>query len=73
MDHISEALGRGECVIGVFLDLSKAFDTVDHSILKMKLNKYGIKGTQLKWFEDYPKDRKQYVTYDNTAKSKSQL
>ena len=52
MDHISEALGRGECVIGVFLDFSKAFDTVDHSILKMKLNKYGIKGTQLKWYKD---------------------
>ena len=72
MDHISEALDRGECVIGVFLDFSKAFDTVDHSILKMKLNKYGIKGTQLKWFEDYINDRKQYVTYNNSAKSKSQ-
>ena len=72
LDHISEALDRGECVIGVFLDFSKAFDTVDRSILKMKLNKYGIKGTQLKWFEDYLNDRKQYVTYDKSAKSKSQ-
>ena len=72
MDNISEALDRGECVIGVFLDFSKAFDTVDHLILKMKLNKYGIKGTQLKWFEDYMNDRKQYVTYNNSAKSKSQ-
>ena len=72
MDHISEALDRGECVIGVFLDFSKAFDTVDHSILKMKLNKYRIKGTQLKWFEDYINDRKQYITYNNSAKSKSQ-
>ena len=33
VDKISEALDRGECVIGMFLDFSKAFDTVDHKIL----------------------------------------
>ena len=43
MDHLSEALDKGEYVIGVFLDFSKAFDTVDHSILQMKLSNYGIK------------------------------
>ena len=72
MNHLSEALDKGEYVIGVFLDFSKAFDTVDHSILHMKLSKYGIKGTPLKWFEDYLNDRKQYVTYNNSFKAKYQ-
>ena len=44
VDKITEALDRAECVICIFLDFSKAFDTVDHNILMMKLEKYGIKG-----------------------------
>ena len=72
MDHLSEALDKGVYVIGVFLDFSKALDTVDHSILHMKLSNYGIKGNPLKWFEDYLNDRKQYVTYDNSFQSKYQ-
>ena len=65
LDKISEALDRGECVMGVFLDFSKAFDTVDHSILFRKMQKYGIQGLALRWFEDYLHDRKQYVTYNS--------
>ena len=44
VDKISEALDKGELVIGVFLDFSKAFDTVDHDILIEKLDIYGIRG-----------------------------
>ena len=58
LDKTSEALERGECVIGVFLELSKAFDTVDHSILQKKMHKYGIQGLALCWFEDYLYSRK---------------
>ena len=65
LDKRSEALDRGECVMGVFLDFSKAFDTVDHSILLRKMQKYGIQGLALRWFEDYLHDRKQYVTYNS--------
>ena len=43
------------------MDLQKAFDTVNHSILIKKLNIYGIRGTVLKWFESYLNNRKQYT------------
>ena len=65
VDKITEALDQGECVVGVFLDFSKAFDTVDHNILSQKLHKYGICGFELLWFEDYLSNRMQYVTYNN--------
>ena len=64
MDKIIKSLDNGECVIGVFLDFSKAFDTVDHSILLSKLYHYGIRGAALQWFNSYLSDRQQYVTYD---------
>ena len=53
VDHLSEALEKGDTVIGLFLDFSKAFDTVDHGILLLKLNHYGIRGPILDWFNDF--------------------
>ena len=72
VDKISEALNNGDYVIGVFLDFSKAFDTVNHDILLKKLEKYGIQGAALDWFTNYLSNRLQYVTY-NGAKSKREI
>ena len=66
VDKISQALESGEYVLGLFLDFSKAFDTVNHDILFTKLEFYGIRGIPLTWFKHYLHDRKQYVEYNNS-------
>ena len=66
-DKISNAFENNEYSMGIFLDLAKAFDTVNHSILLHKLNTYGIRGTQLQWFTSYFENRLQYVTCNNIS------
>ena len=65
-DRVSTALANHEHVIGVFMDLSKAFDTLDHAILLSKLQHYGIRGVPLEWFSSYLSNRKQFTCYENT-------
>ena len=56
-----EAMDEDRLVGSVFLDLSKAFDMVDHSILLRKLQRYGIGGKELEWFQGYLSGRRQRV------------
>ena len=68
-DKIISALDKSNFVLGVFLDFSKAFDTIDHDILLQKLDNYGICGIANIWFKSYLKDRYQYVCYDGNNSS----
>ena len=61
VDQIYESFENDNYTLGVFIDLSKAFDTVDHSILLKKLEMYGVNTTNLTWFESYLNGRKQYI------------
>ena len=56
-------------LISVFLDFSKAFDTVNHTLLLQKLEHMGIRGTSLKWFESYLTNRTQVVCIDDINSS----
>ena len=51
----------------IFVDLRKAFDTVNHEILLIKLEHYGIRDSMLKWFQSYLFDRKQFVTFNGVS------
>ena len=65
VNQITEAFSQGKYTLGIFLDLSKEFDTVNHNILLEKLKAYGIQSENLKWFRRYLSNRKQFILYDN--------
>ena len=67
-DKISSVIDNKECTVGIFIDLSKAFDTVDHNILISKLEHYGVRGTLLRGFESYlVSNRQQYVEFNGVS------
>jgi len=69
VDQITEKLNNKQFTIGIFIDLSKAFDTIDHKILISKLQHYGIRGIALEWFKSYLTNRHQYVNIGESNSS----
>ena len=65
VENITTAFEKKQSMIGVFLDLSKAFDTIDHKILLRKLMHYGVRGLPLEWFSSFLNDRAQQVVCNN--------
>ena len=65
VDKIIKNLDMNELPINIYLDLSKAFDTLDRSILIQKLKFYGIEGNSLKIFQNYLSKRKQFIEFAN--------
>ena len=64
VDKITTAMDNRQFSVGVFVDLSKAFDTLNHKMLLHKFEHYGIRGIALKWFESYLCYRMQFVEYN---------
>ena len=69
-NKISSGIDIKEFTVGIFLDLSKAFDTIDHCILFDKLQHYGIRGVPLDWFKSYFNERQQFVVYNDISSQK---
>ena len=69
IDKVTEKLDAYNYSLGLFIDLSKAFDTLDHAILIAKLEFYGVRGNALKWFRSYLSNRQQYVDYNGVQSS----
>ena len=66
VDNIRREVDKGNLVGAVFMDLSKAFDTVGHATLIEKLRRYGINESELSWFTDYLFNRSQVVEIDQS-------
>ena len=66
---VNRCLENKEHTIGVFLDFSKAFDSLDHAVLIKKLENIGVRGMPLKLFKSYLVNRKQMVTYNKLTSS----
>ena len=69
VDEIYSNLNDGLYSIGIYLDLQKAFDTVNHDILLKKLEHYGIRGTPLNRFKSYLYNRKQFTSINGATSS----
>ena len=61
LDDISNEINNKNHSIGIFIDISKEFDTIDHNLILKKMEYYNIRGIFLNWFHNYLSNRKQFV------------
>ena len=73
VSKIIDETDKGLLPLNIYLDLSKAFDTIDHQILLEKLAFYGIRVKNLKLFKSYLTNRKQYVEIDDKISSSTNI
>ena len=67
--NIYRQIDKSNSVLSIFIDFSKAFDSVPHNILLRKLEHYGIRGNALRWFQDYLSHRTQSTIFENSISS----
>jgi len=72
-DEIRKKVQEGKLFGAVFLDLSRAFDTINHATLVEKLTLYGLRGKELDWFKSYLFNRKQLVEIDGVRSNEGTL
>ena len=72
-NYVSDAINQNKFAIGVFLDLQKAFDVVDHNILLGKLENLGIKNKVLEWFRSYLSNRSQIVDINGEISEEAKI
>ena len=73
VEQISEATNNKQFTVGVFIDLSKAFDTIQHGLLLKKMERYGVRGTANEWLKSYLSDRLQYVNMNSIDSQKKSI
>ena len=73
IDRIITQLDKDEIPINIYLGLSKAFDTIDHTILIDKLKYYGVHGINFKLFSSYLENHEQYMEIDNIKSNMSSI
>ena len=66
IDRILNLMENNDVPFSIFIDLSKAFDTLNHEILLRKLSFYGLDDVSLNLFQSYLSNRKQFVSFDGT-------
>ena len=72
VDQIYESFENDNYTVSILVELSMAFDTVDHTILLKKLEIYGLMGVNPTWFRSYLTNRKQYICIDNDSNANEQ-
>ena len=73
IDKITHARYSNASSIGILIDLSKAFDTLNHNILFDKLEHFGVRDVALQWFKSYLHNRSQYIVYNGLQSAKLRI